>query len=121
MRTYTPCAEYVSTTPFTLLPILYFSTNSRNGVRSLTAVVGLVRALAAGAAVADVVAAFVLAASLMFGGGVRGIGIGLLASRLAFLTDFAADGRTGKRSINTQPTRGTGLPPINRPPSNNHG
>ena len=61
------------------------------------------------------------AGSFAAGGGAFGIGIGLFASRLAFFTDFVADGRTGKRSINTQPTFGTGLPPMRRPASNNHG
>ena len=67
------------------------------------------------------------------GGGAVGTGIGRLASLLAFrrLTDSAPpdpdrDRRltgpfTGSRSTKTQPTNGTGLPPIRRPSSNNHG
>ena len=60
-------------------------------------------------------AGFCLAASRAPGGGVLGTGIGRLASRLAFFTDFEAIGRTGNRSMNTHPTFGTGLPPMRRP------
>ena len=73
------------------------------------------------------------------GGGAVGTGIGWLASRLADRrTGFGSprplpppraarcDLRligplTGRRSTNTQPTYGTGLPPISRPSSKSHG
>ena len=72
------------------------------------------------------------------GGGAVGTGIGRLASllavrRLALGSDDRPPLRaarwdlrltapfTGRRSTKTQPTFGTGLPPISRPSSNSHG
>src|SRR6266511_3171755 len=65
-------------------------------------------------------------------GGVLGTGIGRLASLLAERRGLAASRAavralrltgpfTGTRLTNTQPTYGTGLPPISRPSSNSHG
>ena len=71
------------------------------------------------------------------GGNDFGTGIGFIASALTLtlatpLPGLSAEGcasrmarrllspRTGVRFTNTQPTFGTGLPPIKRPSSNNH-
>ncbi|NDB05551.1 MAG: hypothetical protein EBX95_07330 [Acidimicrobiia bacterium] len=82
------------------------------------------------------------AAAAFFGGSVApggsdfGTGIGFIASALtftlgatSFFPPFSASRmdrrllspRTGVRLTKTHPTFGTGLPPISRPSSNNHG
>jgi hypothetical protein len=145
--TYAPCEEYDSTTPLTLLPTGWCSTKSRNGSRSLTGppVVGAgARAGAAASATASGGSTSTGSLRRTIGGGAVGTGIGRLASRLAWRRDpresrgsrASRPSRpprdalvalrltgpfTGRRSTKTQPTNGTGLPPISRPSSNSHG
>src|SRR5215213_5468182 len=138
MVTYAPCDEYDSTTPFTLLPTGWCSTNSRNGSRSLTGPplgAAVARSAATGTGAGAGGTPLVRRTP---GGGAVGTGIGRLACGLA----WRRDGRlsrpppppraervalrltgplTGRRSTKTQPTNGTGLPPIRRPSSNSHG
>src|SRR3954452_8646530 len=111
-----------------------------NGSRSLTAVRGawgvpLPPLAAASAAAVSAAWRFALVATAGPGGGAVGTGIGCSAGTepvpraarvdvdrvdcLASLRDCLLLGpRTGSRSTNTQPTCGTGLPPISRPGSN---
>ena len=106
MDTVSPFALCSVTTAFTVVPTGFFSTNARYGITSFA-----IR-------------------TRVPGGGVRGTGIGLLASGLGVwslrttepaFTDFLLVGpRAGTRSTNTHPTCGTGLPPMRRPWSNNH-
>src|SRR6478735_6347227 len=83
---YAPCDEYASTMPFTLVPIGWCSTNSRNGINSLTT--SPARGADAGATfgfgAAPSAATDDSSTSLpaLRGGGDLGTGIGSLASGL---------------------------------------
>src|SRR3954453_21351553 len=111
----------------------------RRRLRLLPSLAGFAAAAAAFFAGAADLAAFValvaFAALAARGGGSFGTGIGSLAAaelrtglaHFAFFAGFASrvarrlvGPRTGVRGTNTQPTCGTGLPPINRPSSKSH-
>ena len=101
-----PFAAYPSTTAWTVLPTGCFSTNPRYGITAL------------------------IIFSRAPGGGVFGTGIGLRASGLgvcSFATTLPVrtalrlvSPRAGTRLTNTQPTWGTGLPPMSLPSSKSH-
>ena len=152
---YAPCDEYDSTVPFTLVPTGWCSTNSRNGINSLTTSPAFVvrsrrpppasnRWDTDGDEEEEAGDDSSLLGSVLLrpGGGDVGTGIGSIAAALALRllrplslsrceprfapprdapVAFRLTGpRTGRRSTNTQPTCGTGLPPIRRPSSKSH-